>query len=198
MAVTKKVYETLSKVDISSNVEKKGGIKYLSWAVAWHLLKEQYPSAQRNVYEDPTTGFNYFTDGKSCWVKVGVEVEGQEHIDYLPVMDYRNKAIAVDKVTQFDINKTIQRSTAKAIAMHGLGLNLWFGEDTALGQGEDVSSKTQEKKHFELEVDDENWNKVLNYVVANKELGLEKIVEKLETKYNIKASVKKAIAENIR
>ena len=198
MAVTKKVYETLSKVDVSSNVEKKGGIKYLSWAVAWHLLKEQYPTAQRNVYEDPATGFNYFTDGKSCWVKVGVEVEGQEHIDYLPVMDYRNKAIPVDKVTQFDINKTIQRSTAKAIAMHGLGLNLWFGEDTALGQGEDVSSKTQEKKHFELEVDDENWNKVLNYVVANKELGLEKIVEKLETKYNIKASVKKAIAETIR
>ena len=198
MAVTKKVYETLSKVDISSNVEKKGGIKYLSWAVAWHLLKEQYPNAQRNVYEDPATGFNYFTDGKSCWVKVGVEVEGQEHIDYLPVMDYRYKAIAVDKVTQFDINKTIQRSTTKAIAMHGLGLNLWFGEDTALGHGEDVSSKTQEKKHFELEVDDENWGKVLKYVVANKELGLEKIVSNLETKYNIKANVKKAIAENIR
>ena len=199
MAVTKKaVYETLSSIDVSANVEKKGNIKYLSWAVAWHLLKENYPNAQRKVYECQETGFNYFTDGKSAWVKVGIIVDDIEHIDYLPVMDFRSNAIPIDKVNQFEVNKTIQRSTAKAIAMHGLGLSLWFGEDTAVG-GADMSSKTQPKTKtlIELEVGDENWNKVLKYVVENKELGLVEITKRLSTKYNIKANVKKEIAENI-
>jgi hypothetical protein len=201
MASVKKSYQVLSEIDVTGNIETKGNIKYLSWAVAWHLLKSAYPDAQRVVYECETTGFNYFTDGKSAWVKVGIVVGGIEHIDYLPVMDYRNSAIPIDKVTQFDVNKTIQRSTAKAIAMHGLGLNLWFGEDTAVGgatEQKSVSSKTQPKKKFELEVDDENWTKVMKYIAANKQLGLETIVKNLETKYNIKAVVKKKISEAVK
>ena len=73
----------------------------------------------------------------SRWVST---VEGEEHIDMLPVMDYRNKSISIDKMTSFDVNKTIQRATAKAIAMHGLGIRLWTGEDLF----EIKSTETQE------------------------------------------------------
>ena len=59
----------------------------------------------------------------------GVTVNGIEHIEYLPVMDYRNQSINADKVTSFDVNKAIQRSLTKAVARHGLGLYIYAGED---------------------------------------------------------------------
>jgi hypothetical protein len=52
-----------------------------------------------------------------------------EHIEYLPVMDYRNQSIPADKVTSFDVNKAIQRGLTKAVARHGLGLYIYAGED---------------------------------------------------------------------
>ena len=128
MATAKKksVFETLSVVDVTPYIEKKGGMDYLSWAVAWGILKKTYPNATRKIYEHDHTGLNFFTDGQTAYVKVGITVEGEEHIDMLPVMDYRNKSISVDKMSSFDVNKTIQRATAKAIAMHGLGISLWW------------------------------------------------------------------------
>ena len=129
MAQNQSVFSTLSAINVKEKIERKGNLDYLSWANAWAMLKSHYPDAQRKVYEHEHTGFNYFTDGKSAYVKVGIIVNGLEHIDYLPVMDYRNNAIPIEKVTAMDVNKTIQRSTAKAIAMHGLGLSLWTGED---------------------------------------------------------------------
>ena len=92
--MSKQSYEVLSAISVKDKVERKGRMDYLSWANAWHMLKQKYPSAQRIVYEDPATGWNYFSDGKSCWVKVGILIEDVEHIDYLPVMDFRNKAIS--------------------------------------------------------------------------------------------------------
>lgn len=72
---------------------------------------------------------NYFTDGRTCWVKVGVTIDGLEHVEMLPVMDYRNKSIALDKVTSCDVNKTIQRAITKAIARHGLGLYVVYARE---------------------------------------------------------------------
>jgi hypothetical protein len=129
MSQQQSAFAKLSEINILDKIERKGNISYLSWAWAWTILKQQYPEAQRRVYEDPATGWNYFTDGRYGWVKVGIEVDGIEHIDYLPIMDHRNNAIPLDRINQFEVNKTIQRSTAKAIAMHGLGLSLWTGED---------------------------------------------------------------------
>lgn len=179
------VYETLASVDVKSKVVKKGNMDYLSWSNAWHMLKENYPNAQRNVYEDPATGWNYFSDGRSAWVKVGIEVNGIEHIDYLPVMDFRNKSVNVDTVTSMDVNKTIQRSTTKAIAMHGLGLSLWKGEDIP-----EMTVEAKEVKLVTLKVDDANWAKVKSYVVANKEIGILKITENLSAKYVIPTATK--------
>ena len=179
------VYETLASVDVKSKVVKKGNMDYLSWSNAWHMLKENYPNAQRNVYEDPATGWNYFSDGRSAWVKVGIEVNGIEHIDYLPVMDFRNKSVNVDAVSSMDVNKTIQRSTTKAIAMHGLGLSLWKGEDIP-----EMTVEAKEVKLVTLKVDDANWAKVKSYVVANKEIGILKITENLSAKYVIPTATK--------
>ena len=197
---TKSSYESLSLINVRGKVERKGQMDYLSWANAWHMLKQNYPDATRQVYEDPATGWNYFSDGRSAWVKVGFTVGGMEHIDYLPVMDFRNNALGIDKVTATDVNKTIQRSTAKAIAMHGLGLSLWTGEDVP----EMVTTKTKPKTAaskptlIELNIGDDNWVKVLKYVAENKQLGLKKIGDQLQRKYKIGAAAKKEIANVIK
>jgi hypothetical protein len=122
------IYKKLSKVNVNDKTEAKNGLTYLSWAWAWGVLKENYPTATYTVYENPQ-GWNYFTDGKTAWVKTGVTVEGLEHIEYLPVMDFRNKSITLDNLTSFDVNKSIQRSLTKAISRHGLGLYIFAGED---------------------------------------------------------------------
>ena len=122
------IYSILSKVNVNDETESKNGLTYLSWAWAWGVLKEKFPTATYTVYENPQ-GWNYFTDGKTCWVKTGVSVEGLEHIEYLPVMDFRNKSISLEQVTSFDVNKAIQRSLTKAISRHGLGLYIYAGED---------------------------------------------------------------------
>ena len=203
MTQNKSVFSTLSEVAINDKVEQKGKIKYLSWAYSWSLLKQHYPTAQRIVYEDPATGWNYFTDGRTAWVKVGVIVEGQEHIDYLPIMDFRNQAITIDKLNQFEVNKSIQRSTAKAIAMHGLGLQLWTGED--LPEGEPTAKTEAPKKDepkaeselIELKKDTPNWDSVVKYVTTNKAMGVEKIGAQLVRKYKISPAIKKEIANLI-
>ena len=189
-------FKKLSAINVKGMAEKKGNFNYLSWANAWDMLKKEHPTAQRKVYESEHTGLNYFTDGKTAYVKVGITIGDMEHIDYLPVMDYRNNSISLDKVTSTDVNKTIQRSTAKAIAMHGLGLSLWTGEDVPELQA--PAPQPTKMKSITLNIGDDNWVKVLKYVADNKELGLTKIVEQLKKKYSITAPVKKEIGAQIK
>lgn len=122
------VFETLNSVNVNDHVEKKNGLTYLSWAWAWGEVKKRFPGATYTIYENGN-GWLYHTDGKTCWVKTGVTIEGQELIEYLPVMDFKNKSIPADAVTSFDVNKAVQRSLTKAIARHGLGLYIYAGED---------------------------------------------------------------------
>lgn len=121
-------FVTLNNINVNDHAEKKNGLTYLSWAWAWAEVKKLFPTATYTIYE-AANGCFYHTDGKTCWVKTGVTIEGLEHIEYLPVMDYRNASIAVEKVTSFDVNKAIQRSLTKAVARHGLGLYIYAGED---------------------------------------------------------------------
>lgn len=203
MEKKKNIFKDLSKVSIKGKTDKKGRFDYLSWASAWSMIKTEYPDAQRKVYECQETGLNFFTDGKTAYVKVGITIDNLEHIDYLPVMDYRNNSINIEKITSMDVNTAIQRSTAKAIAMHGLGLSLWIGEDileTTTPKSTAVSKTPVPKKStlIELNIGDNNWAKVLKYIASNKELGLPKIVKNLEVKYNIKAVVKKELSKHIK
>ena len=124
----KSVFEVLNAINVNGHTEKKNNLTYLSWAWAWSEVKKHYPDAQYTIYEN-RDGLNYHTDGRTCWVKTGVTINGLEHIEYLPVMDYRHASISYDKVTSFDVNKAIQRSLTKAVARHGLGLYIYAGED---------------------------------------------------------------------
>lgn len=124
----KSVFETLNDINVNDHIEKKGNLSYLSWVWAWGTLKKLYPDATYTVYEDEK-GIPYFTDGRTAWVKTGVTVNGQEYIERLPIMDYKNRSVTLDKVTSMDMNTAIQRSITKAIARHGLGLYIYAGED---------------------------------------------------------------------
>ena len=136
------VFETLNALNVNEHTEKKNGLTYLSWAWAWAELLKRYPNSYYKVYERDTEfgPVNYFTDGRTCWVKTGVTVmdggEGKEYIEMLPVMDFKNRSISLDSVTSMDVNKAIQRSLTKAVARHGLGLYIYAGED--LPEGEDI------------------------------------------------------------
>ena len=122
----------LNKIDVNDKIEKKNGLSYLSWAYAWGELKKRFPNATYKIYENTLpNGYvvNYFTDGKTSYVKTSVTVNDIEHIEELPVMDFRNKSIPLEAMTSFDVNKAIQRSLTKAVARHGLGLYIYAGED---------------------------------------------------------------------
>jgi hypothetical protein len=184
-------FKELAAVNVKDRLEKKGRFDYLSWAYAWAIVKDKYPDAQRKVYESEATELNYFTDGRTGYVKVGVTVAGLEHIDYLPIMGHNNQSLNIDKIDSFAVNKTIQRSTVKAIALHGLGLSLWAGEDLvdiseSAPAVKAVSKATLKKTH-------EKWNDVVNYVKANKSTPFASIIKTLETKYVIPTAIKKEL-----
>lgn len=141
MAEYKNYFEALNSIDVSDKTESKNGLTYLSWAWAWGELKKRHPDATYKVYEN-SQEWNYFTDSRTCWVKVSVTVNGIEHIEQLPVMDFKSKSIPLERVTSFDVNKAIQRALTKAIARHGLGLYIYAGEDLP----EDAPYKQQEDK----------------------------------------------------
>lgn len=148
----KTVFETLNNINLKNKIKEKIGLSYLSWADAWAELKKHYPDAFWTVYhrEIKTTETKtikdqdgsetqivtnyinevpYFTDGKTCFVKVGVTIEGNEEVEELPVMNNKNNAISVSTVTMTDVNKAIQRAFVKACARAGLGLYVYAGED---------------------------------------------------------------------
>lgn len=125
---TKSVFQTLNNIDVSKYAEKKGNLTYLSWPWAWGKVKENYPDATYTIYEN-ADGMIYHTDGRTCWVKTGVTINGIENIEYLPVMDNRNQSIPLERVTSRNVNDSIQRSLTKACARHGLGLYIYAGED---------------------------------------------------------------------
>ena len=123
------IFQELSSINVNKKTEKKGKFTYLSWAFAWAELKKVSPTATSKVYHDENTNMPYFASKAGVIVKVGVTVDELEHINYLPVMDFRNASIPSDKVNMMDVNKAIQRCTVKAIALHGLGLYIYAGED---------------------------------------------------------------------
>lgn len=149
--VKKDSFNTLFTINANEHVEKKNGLSYLSWAWAWGIAKQNYPDSYYTIYE-ATNGWNYFTDGKTCWVKTGVTiVDGEkslELIEYLPIMDFRNKSIPLDSVTSMDVNKAIQRSLTKALARHGLGLYIYAGEDLPEESEEDKAAKREEAERI--------------------------------------------------
>lgn len=142
-------FAILNKINVGEHTEKKNGLTYLSWAWAWTQLKKLYPESFSTVYERDD-GRPYWDDGKTAWVKVGVtivyyddngDIHHHETIEYLPIMDFKNKSIPVDNITSMDVNKAIQRCRTKAIAELGLGCYIYAGEDMPEETEEDKKAK---------------------------------------------------------
>jgi hypothetical protein len=115
------IWKTLSKVDVSKHVEKKNGLTYLSWAWAWGVLMEHYPSAS---YEfDPHEMHSDGTVTVHCTVRIGACHRSM----WLPVMDYKNNAIKNPDARK--ISDTRMRCLVKCISMFGLGHAIYAGED---------------------------------------------------------------------
>ena len=166
---TKSAFAVLNAINCNEHTEKKNGLTYLSWAWAWQIVKSNFPDANYTIYEN-ADGWNYHTDGRTCWVKTGVTIGGQEHIEYLPVMDTRNRSIPFDSVTSFDVNKAIQRSLTKALARHGLGLYIYAGEDLPDAADDEARAEAkpaQKKAARKPLTDDQYWT-----IVANEGKGL--------------------------
>lgn len=113
-------YLELRKIDVSEHIEKKNNLSYLSWAWAVDTLLQQDPNATWE-YKEPVKF------GETLMVFCSVTAFGKTMTAQLPVMDYRNKAIP--NPDAFAVNTAMQRALAKAIALHGLGLYIYAGED---------------------------------------------------------------------
>ncbi len=212
MEKNKSVFERLSSINVNEHVEKKSNLTYLSWAWAWTATKTECPDA---TYKIGVTEYDEAL-GFMCHTSVTIEDETLEM--WLPVMDGANKSMkktaysyssrygdkTVEAATTFDINKTIMRCLVKNLAMFGLGIYIYAGED--LPEGETTTTKVEAPKKTATAVADglvdlkkgtDNWDAVVKYVTTNKALGIEKIGAQLVRKYKVSPALKKEIANLI-
>ncbi len=128
-------FERLSKVNVNNHIEKKNGLSYLSWAWAWaELMKADHTATVE--YHAPTEFGN-----KTFMVSCTVTAFGIPRTMSLPVMDHRNKAISDPDA--FAFNTAMQRCMVKAIALHGLGLYIYAGEDLPEESKADIEAQQQ-------------------------------------------------------
>lgn len=111
----------------------------------------------------------YFTDGNTCFVKVGVTISGVEQTETYPVMDYKNNSIKARSVTSVDVNRALQRAFVKACARHGLGLYIYSGEDlpedkTINWKAEIATANATKIEKIDLETFEKYRNKIINYI----------------------------------
>ena len=138
--MTDSPWSILSKFDVSAQVDKKNNFDYLSWAWAWAYVKEKYPESnfEKHIFRDNQDNpLPFMRDTKGhTYVAVTVTIHGLSHTEIMPVLDFRNKS--VPHPDGFEVNKAHQRCLVKAIAFHGLGLNLYAGEDLPLDLDDDT------------------------------------------------------------
>jgi hypothetical protein len=171
----KTIFETLSKVDVSQHIEKKKTgkteLSYLSWSWAWAEVKKLYPQAKYEI--KMFDGLPYIFDAKTGYmVFTEVTINDETHSMWLPVMDGANKAMkdvpyeyqvksygkSVNKTcqaaTMFDINKTIMRCLVKNLAMFGLGLYIYSGEDLPEAEQETEREPESSKPASKAQMDE--------------------------------------------
>lgn len=162
------VFGVLNAINCNGHTEEKNGLTYLSWAWAWQMVMKIYPEASYTIYKDEQNR-PYIEDpdfGLMCYTTV--TINGQTREMWLPVMNGANKAMrrqpytykvwnnykkqweekSVEAATMFDINKTIMRCLVKNLAMFGLGIYIYAGEDLPSGEAEKMSA--DDEADFEL------------------------------------------------
>lgn len=141
----------LLKINVNEHTEKKNNLTYLSWAWAWDQILRA--DAQATYEVKLFDGLPYMRIGDSAMVWVTVTVFGKSITVQLPVLDYKNKCIS--NPNAFDINTSIMRCLTKGIAMHGLGLYIYAGEDLPMDAGPVVEEPKPEVKPAKLVVQNE-------------------------------------------
>ena len=157
MNENKSVFETLFEINVNDHIEKKKDLTYLSWPYAWAEVKKKYPSATYKIHLFGEKQLPYvFDENVGYMVFTSVTINDLTHTMWLPVMDSANKTmkstsytyntkfkkdILVEAATMFDVNKTIMRCLVKNLAMFGLGLYIYSGEDLPEVETEKISIK---------------------------------------------------------
>lgn len=122
--------ENLSKLldlNVNKMTEKKNGLTYLSWANAWKEFLKIYPDATYNILKDDNGNCHFGDNQNGYMVYTIVTADSITREMWLPVMDFKNKSMM--QPTTFDINKAVMRCLTKNLAMFGLGLYIYAGED---------------------------------------------------------------------
>ena len=206
-------FEKLSAINVNAKAEKKNNLTYLSWAWAWSEVKKVCPNATYQMGEteyDETLGFMCHSS---------VTIDGETLSMWLPVMDGANKSMMreaysyttrygekqVAGATMFDLNKTMMRCLVKNLAMFGMGIYIYAGEDMPESNNNNVveaqekakATSVQNKKapKLNLKKGDDNWDNVMAYVKENKSLGNEKLTAMVGRKYAISIPVQKELSD---
>lgn len=143
------VFNVLGKIKFAdSELDRKNGLTYVSWAVAWQRTREQFPDAQYQVIMWEGRPYKAFGDLDSAMVATSVTIQGETHNMWLPVMNTngRPRALKLAEINTFDINTSIMRCLVKNLAMFGLGLYIYQGEDTPSGLQEYEAEKAEQLK----------------------------------------------------
>ena len=183
-------FNTLYNVDVSAKLGKKMGLSYLSWADAWAELKKRYPNAEYKIYtrkvitkiekkyqleggdvktveETYENDIPYFSDGRTCFVKVGVIIDGDEEVEIFPVRTNKNTSISVDMITRVHVNKALQRAFVKACARHGLGLYVYAGEDLPEDKRINLKDLIKEAdRSAKRDIDNKEFERERNFIIS--------------------------------
>ena len=208
---TMTTFERLSSINVNKFAEKKNNLTYLSWAFAWSETKRACPDATYEIGEtdyDADLGFMCHTS---------VTIQGETLSMWLPVMDGANKSMKKSKytystrygekevqgATSFDINKTLMRCLVKNLAMFGMGIYIYAGEDMpTTASSTDIVSPTQKAKPSEtkptLYIGDPKWPALAKFCVENSTLGYRKLTDKIGAKYTLSPAVEKEIKNLIK
>lgn len=142
-------YTEVAKINVNEHIEKKNGLSYLSWAWAVDQLMRLDETATWS-YSEPKMF------GETMMIFCTVKAFGRERTAQLPVMDYKNKPIP--NPDAFAVNTAMQRCLAKAIALHGLGLYIYAGEDVPEEDKRPASAKPQTKATFDdMDAEAQKW-----------------------------------------
>ena len=160
MSAKKTNYFTkLDEVDVRTHIEKKGKFNYLSWTYAVRELKKRHPNSTWTIHEYGEEKIPFIKTECGFFVKVTVDVDGIKMTQVHPVLDHQNRTIQAPNA--FQINTSIQRCLAKAIALHGLGIHIYAGEDLPYSPPLDA---LQQKELFNVLESKEADKKLINKV----------------------------------
>lgn len=164
------LFQKLNAINVSDHVEKKNNFNYLAWTHAHEQLKKVDPQYQIKIHEFPHPDISneqifvpYLATPEGYFVQVSITVNGVTESEWLPVLDFKNKALIKGQATTFDINKAQKRCFVKAAALHGLGLYIYNGEEVPSASDNDIT---------ELE------DKINQFVTISQEKGRDATIDK--------------------